>query len=194
MRFSLSNLFLIIPAFFFAYICALFLALPAFETTKADIASLEISRYLFTLQAAKAYFDTDSRYQLSKQDIDDWFSGTLDSNHPLTRYLDDGPYSDPWGNPYRCRQIGLAFGVYSLGRDSKSVSFGDDADDLNSWDDPFSKSLYQSEQDTKHRIRHIAVAFLILPFAYCALLWMHRTWRRRRVAARGQTEYEVKTV
>lgn len=54
-----------------------------------------------------------------------------------------GPYltqlpKDPWGHPYtyRCpgRNNRMTFDIYSMGRDGKSSSDGNDKDDINNWD------------------------------------------------------------
>ena len=56
---------------------------------------------------------------------------------------------DPWGNPYFIRRLTgseFAFGIFSNGRDGITNTFGEDEDDLNSWNkkrNPYYLRMFQ---------------------------------------------------
>jgi hypothetical protein len=51
------------------------------------------------------------------------------------RIIDEASLIDPWGTPYGYREPTehTKAGIYSCGEDKRSSTFGNDADDLNSW-------------------------------------------------------------
>jgi hypothetical protein len=62
-----------------------------------------------------------------------------------TGYLKSLP-KDPWGNDYIYRYPGRyktnSFDLYSLGEDGRSTTGGNDADDINNWDETYKWSKH----------------------------------------------------
>ena len=85
------------------------------------------------------------------------------------------PAKDPWGHFYRCvEQTDSSagqrkFGFYSIGSDGESSSRGNDADDLNTWDDSKYK-LYIERENRSQRTGNVLVGLCFAPFIYLGLL------------------------
>jgi hypothetical protein len=140
-------------------------------------------RYMFALNGVRnaylqlAYIEeTYGPQALEKTVIDQWLANSLPANHSAWRLLVERQDLDPWGNPYRCvqnlsRQDGMRVpvGVFSTGRDGVSQTQGNDADDLNSWDDQ-TDSFYRAEIAEYDRKQSVFQGLFIAPFTYIALL------------------------
>lgn len=136
MQFTIRSLLLVFPAFFVGVFAAQFRDSGArvdYNWTEAVNEARQLHWHIeFT-------DDSHQGKPVSVDAINQWLAGKLPANHPLARRLREPPKKDPWGNPYRCvrRFDGEreSFGVYSTGRDGVTKSEGNDADDLNSWND-----------------------------------------------------------
>ena len=94
-----------------------------------------------SVQSAQSWVDTSIRYcdseYLDEITINSWLAKQLPSTNPAFDSLGHSPNFDSWGNPYRIRmpkKPNDQFLVYSMGKDGKSNTQGDDGDDIRSWD------------------------------------------------------------
>lgn len=100
------------------------------------------------------------------------------------------PMTDPWGKPYRFidlkQQGALAsdsrFHAYSTGEDGATLSFGNDPDDINSWD-PESHSNNISRLNEQSRTAMYLRTIWITPVVYGA--WLYRYRHRSSLKRRG---------
>jgi hypothetical protein len=131
-------------------------------------------------------------YPVTEDEINQWFAGTLNPNHPATKdfsYFDSR--LDPWGHPYRCvspkaspdGQSTHDVGVYSMGQDGVSESNGNDPDDINSWDDHH-RRFYLDQIATRKRTENVSVTIVLMPVIYACVLWAESVARRMRLRKR----------
>lgn len=110
--------------------------------------------------------------------IQRWLNGKLDARDPPEIPRDSDPYIDPWHNPYRvCERVDEAgqkrFLAYSVGRDGKSDTNGNDPDDINSWSDEPAK-LYKGEAFRDRQSERLKFAMLWTGLLYVPLYLMCR--------------------
>ena len=91
---------------------------------------------------------------------------------------------DPWGNPYVCveRQEDSderyrPWHFYSTGRDGKSATSGNDADDICSWKEPqVAADYYRSDVRKRTRTAATLIGLVYSPFVFLALVFLKRRY------------------
>ena len=113
-----------------------------------------------------------------------WMNGNVRQDDPRELQWASSPGSDPWGNAYRIVEFESPasdkqrFGIYSLGRDGKSTTDGNDQDDIRSWtDDPL--GFYQLEAYWDRTCERLIATMLATPIVYAPLFFLTRTRRRK---------------
>ena len=96
----------------------------------------------------------NSHEGVSEALVNEWLGGTLPQGHFFLQTM-GAPFRDHWEYPYRCitssTEAGEAkYHIYSLGQNGLSNSAGNDADDLNTWDENcdqwYREKLRESQQ------------------------------------------------
>ena len=127
MRFSISQLLLLFPAWIIAFIIGPFLVPPLLVTWKHDRAANDIRNIrMWAMHEIASYETKPSFADFDQKKLASDFNGLI----------------DPWGNPYQVIELEkpglvvseLTFHAYSFGVDGASESNGNDSDDINSWD------------------------------------------------------------
>ena len=174
MRFSIRHLLISIPIFL--VVTALF---PVFFF---PLRSFPFASEINAIQFAQEHVEDSIRYagyneiEISNESIMQWLSGQLPDNHEAAPYLMDPPL-DVWGQPYGIRfneETGAPF-VFSVGRDGKSLSNGNDADDIRSWDDDLG-SWYVRQINRSDLITCMTWSALITPIILGIIVFIGKRW------------------
>lgn len=102
------------------------------------------------------------------------YEDELLSKHP------NGLPLDPWGNQYRFKSSENHDGilVFSTGEDGKTLSSGNDDDDVSSWNMWKSDPFYLQNIRTDKRIAKLRLAALLSPFVFVVLVALVAAFKR----------------
>jgi hypothetical protein len=176
-RFTLSHLLLLFPAYFLG----LFFAHAVYLFGGARTHYADTSAWKKVLQAQlRLEASTYERVPMDESSVNQWLTGRLPAGHPVSQQLGTPPGLDPWGNSLVCRNRDVAmhdcpFGVNSFGRDGKSKSLGDDPDDLNSWNDKCG-AVYATQRSKAQRLELGLLGVLFAPLGFALLYSVGRVW------------------
>ncbi len=184
MRFSLTQLLLIVPAF----LLTMHIAPPGMPRDRG----CGVFTPLRDVRAiGDAILHADSANEIPEDVLNDWLADRLPADYPVKTQLSQHPGVDAWGNTYRVvRDVtsddgGLVpVGVYSMGLDGESATEGNDADDVSSWSDRspgYYDVLHKGDRKQRHRAQVAVHAALWTPVTYAVLfgiVWLfHRAAR-----------------
>ena len=83
---------------------------------------------------------------------------------------------DLWGNPYVYRSPGVhgtnGYEIFSMGADGRSKSGGNDADDINLWDDADTRREKSKYYGGSERVWRRSISFVVGFGFVCSVLWL----------------------
>ena len=172
MRFNLKRLLLVFPAIFLGILLA-----DDIGAQRDVLGWRRVRNELALLQERLQEIAAEHpKEELSAEKINRWIddSPPIDDDAVMWTTFKLRPAKDPWGHFYRCNELpaeaGLArFGFYSSGSDGETTSRGNDADDLNTWDDS-KYQLYKERENRSQRTGNALVGLCFAPFIYLGLL------------------------
>ncbi len=186
MKVTLSHLLLLFPAFSLSYAIAFWIDPSPLAEHKHTIALVEARRLAIDIEAMDTELHRNGKARFKADVINAWLSGTIERNHPITKVLSVRcPDRDPWDQPYVFVHLSnstrnIHTGIYSKGQDRISNSNGNDADDINSWND-YSDSFYSYAIASRQRRTTVLQAMTLTPLIYLGILMVIK--RRKLKAA-----------
>lgn len=179
MRFSLGRLLLLFPAYGLAVLAAPFVAPPRRIARPYDNAVSEVAAIRRNILFADSQGDGAPT---PEEVLARWLDGRGLSQAEQRRHrLSHVAGLDAWDRAYQYtrdavdrdgRPVGL--GVYSLGKDGRTETGGNDADDVNSWNRAGDRSaVYDREFQRKLRTRNAFLGFAIAPFIFALIVYAH---------------------
>ena len=166
-RFSLKSLALLVASWPIAFVLSSFLASPARRDVSTTVDSITAAQPAVEL-AGKAVNHINR-------------APALDRKTMLLSMLWSGAEFDAWGRPLQVMDprkptsdaTKSKFGVYSTGVDGRSESFGNDPDDINSWDNHH--DAYYQRRSLKGGLLHTA---WLTPVTALVIITVSRMFKR----------------
>jgi hypothetical protein len=116
--------------------------------------------------------------EIPVETINAWLAGELAPDDAVARAWGEPPRADPWNRPLRATTLEEAddgksrvLGFYSLGQDGQSQTAGNDADDLNTWNEACT-AWYAKSLRRQMLIARALWAAIGTPFVYAALFFI----------------------
>lgn len=165
MRFSLVQLFLLFPAWCLAYLVAPYTTFYILRITwKHGVAANDIKDIRFFTE-----HQLIANPGLKFDDLD--FDQMWEAR---------GGNVDPWGNPYQVIErsestdgLKTTVHAYSFGQDGKSLTQGNDPDDINSWNDHW-RGFYLAQIERDKRLVYLKRTLWLTPLCYVVILIGYR--------------------
>jgi hypothetical protein len=146
--FTTSNLLLLALTIVLSFFLMVLLIPPPKAAYQHSIAYGHVNSLKKQLAVIDLEFDKTIEPDQRVSAFNEWLTGRTPAHKELAKKLGNSPEPDPWENPYRFvrleKEPSELIGVFSLGRDAKTTSNGNDTDDLNSWDEN-SGAIYAQE-------------------------------------------------
>jgi hypothetical protein len=101
---------------------------------------------------------SDIRSHISESVVNQWLSEGLPASHPALKRLTNHPGRDLWGHSFRCvsatrrcRRSSPCLMVFSAGADGRSLSGGEDPDDISLWNQHLYRNYQPAMNDYRRR-------------------------------------------
>jgi hypothetical protein len=168
--FTKSNLLLLAMTIIISFFMMVLLIPPPKEAYKHSVAYVSVTRLSKQLAAIDGEFQDSLEDENRTVAFNNWLNGESPVPLELAKKLGEFPDADPWKNSYQFVRLekGQSSGVFSLGRDAKTESAGNDTDDLNSWKED-SGAVYAQEVFAQAMIQILWPTAILTPLLFIVL-------------------------